>query len=95
MLVNIPTDCVAYESATPSPGSGTCNLTLRGLKIMATTTRIYSVDGKHLVRAQSQAQALRHIVKNRHKVEVASQDDIVKMIGDGVKVEETSEQEGE
>lgn len=62
---------------------------------MATEKRFYNIDGKHLVRAASQAQALRHFVKNRHKVEVASQDDIVKMFGEGVKVEETSEQEGE
>lgn len=54
-----------------------------------TETRIYLIeDGEHatLVRAPSQAQAVRHVAK-RFKCKVASQDDLVAHVGKGVKVE--------
>jgi hypothetical protein len=55
---------------------------------MAAEKRIYNVDGKHLVRAINGSQALRHVVKAEHTVTLASQDDIVKMVGEGISVEE-------
>lgn len=64
---------------------------------MASKTRIYIVKhhrdggGKHLVRASSQAQALRHIVEEAYTCEVASQDDLVKAVAEGVKVVDAKE----
>lgn len=58
--------------------------------IMAAETRIYVVDGKHLVRAATAAQALRHVVKNKHTVVVATQDALVELVSGGTKVEESS-----
>ncbi len=54
-----------------------------------TPTRIYRVDDGHkdrLVRAPSQAQAIRHVASS-FAVRVATQDDIAQLVGDGVKVE--------
>jgi hypothetical protein len=59
------------------------------------TTRIYLVkpkagDGRHrLVRAASQAAALRHVVEDTLEVALASQDDLVRVLlkHDGAKVE--------
>jgi hypothetical protein len=62
---------------------------------MAAETRIYIVDGKHLVRASTPSQALRHVVKNKHTVAVASQDSIVELVTGGTKVESAIEKDGE
>ena len=58
------------------------------------TTRIYRVTAKRpdgpkprLVKASSQAQALRHVVEDTLTVELASQDDLVALVATGVKVE--------
>jgi len=54
-------------------------------------TRIYRVDDgetAQLVRAPSQAQAVRHCAK-RFSVKVASQDDLCTLLTKGVKVEES------
>jgi hypothetical protein len=60
-------------------------------------TRIYLVthhgaeEAEHfLVRAGSQAQAVRHVAKNRFDCRVAEQDDIVEHVGTGVKVQVAS-----
>lgn len=58
-----------------------------------TTTRIYHVrpklpgDGARLVRATNAAQALRHVVTDTLIVELASQEDLVRLLGAGVEVE--------
>lgn len=49
-----------------------------------------STDQQHLVRAGSQAQAIRHVVGNQFSAEVATQDDLVTLIGKGVKVREAT-----
>lgn len=59
---------------------------------MSTPTRIYVVKdtdlhSRTLVRASSQAQAVRHVTKSRFEVEVASQDTIVSLMEAGLKVE--------
>lgn len=56
------------------------------------TTRIYVVhaDGEAiaLVRAVSQAAAIRHSTANRFAAIVADQDALIKHLGDGMKVED-------
>ena len=44
----------------------------------------------HLVRAASQAQAIRHIVTPRFTCEVAEQEQLVDLVGAGVKVQDAS-----
>lgn len=59
-----------------------------------TPTRIYRIDdGKadRLVRATSQAQAVRHVASG-FAVRVATQDDIADLVTEGVKVEAANEQ---
>lgn len=66
----------------------------------APNTRIYRVienmDGTraeavyHLVRAQSAAQAIRHIVSPRFGADVATPDQLVDLVGAGVKVREAT-----
>lgn len=56
---------------------------------MSQQQRIYVVDGKRLVRAPNAAQALRHASKDI-EVRVAKQDDLVRMVTGGVKVEDAS-----
>lgn len=56
-------------------------------------SRIYLVQDtdtttKALVRASNQAQAIRHVARNRLSVTVASQDDLVEQLAAGVKVED-------
>lgn len=63
---------------------------------MANETRIYVVtqkvdgsaknDTQHLVRASSQAQAIRHVVGEQFTAEVADQDALVALVGSGKKV---------
>lgn len=59
---------------------------------MATASRVYAVfeDGaaKSLVRARSQAEAIRHVTANRFEAIVADQDHLIRLLGDGLKVEE-------
>lgn len=58
-------------------------------------TRLYFVtDGTHdwLVRATSQAQALRHVAKDTFTVRVASQNDIVEYLESGDTIETANEQ---
>lgn len=53
------------------------------------TTRIYRVTSQHgdkLVRATSQAQAIRHVVATDYTAKVATQDDILSMVESGCKV---------
>ena len=62
------------------------------------STRIYVVqdtetDEKALVRAANQAQALRHVVKNRFAVGVASQDELVTLLEGGTTVETASNEQ--
>jgi hypothetical protein len=57
-----------------------------------TQSRIYTVtdgdtDEKHLVRAASVAQAVAHVSKRFHAV-VATQDQLVALVGEGVEVED-------
>lgn len=61
-------------------------------------TRIYHVeddDAHHyLVRATSQAQALRHVAGKTFTVEVATQDQIVNLVQAGQPVEDASSNQG-
>ncbi len=57
-----------------------------------TPTRIYAVKRQssgttRLVRATSQAQALRHVALDEYDVDVASQDQLVNALGVGIAVE--------
>jgi hypothetical protein len=58
---------------------------------MAASTRIYivtSTDGAtRLVKATVASQAITHVAKNAFTARVASQDDLVQALGNGVKVE--------
>jgi hypothetical protein len=58
---------------------------------MATSTRIYivtSTDGAtRLVKATVASQAITHVAKNEFTAKVASQDDLVQALSNGVKVE--------
>jgi hypothetical protein len=58
---------------------------------MAAATRIYLVSGtdgtKRLVTASVASQAITHVAKSAFSVRVASQDDLVRALGSGVKVE--------
>jgi len=63
-------------------------------------TRIYLVQDTEtksnaLVRAANQAQAIRHVARNRLSVTVASQDDLVELLAAGVKVEDAGKDEPE
>jgi hypothetical protein len=67
------------------------------------STRIYLVtdqesQAKRLIRAGSQAQAIRHAAQSRFAIEVAGQDDLVQLLASGQAVEsatQTSEAEAE
>ena len=53
--------------------------------------RIYLIKddnfGRFLVRANTPQQAVAHVAKRQYQVHVASQDDLVALVSDGVKVE--------
>jgi len=57
--------------------------------------RIYLVKddnfGRFLVRANTPQQAVAHIAKQQYDVKVASQDELVALVSDGVKVEDVKE----
>jgi hypothetical protein len=57
---------------------------------MATATRIYLVNGptgSRLVKATVASQAITHVAKSAFSAKVASQDDLVQALSNGVKVE--------
>lgn len=65
---------------------------------MATATRIYHINMEgvvHLVRASHPNAALMHVARNVASVRVASQDDLVNSLADGVKVESAKEEASE
>lgn len=58
--------------------------------------RIYRVintetAAEHLVRASSQAQAIRHVVKETYRAAVAGPETLVELLTAGVKVQDASE----
>ena len=60
-----------------------------------TNARIYTVTNtgtnvRHLVKATSAAQAVRHAANEHFSVAVASQDDIVEIVGTGCKVHDAT-----
>lgn len=62
---------------------------------MATPTRIYHINLEgipYLVRAAHPSAALMHVARNVASVRVASQDDLVNCIADGIKVENAREE---
>lgn len=63
---------------------------------MATATRIYLVKNetsKVLVKATSQAQALRHVVKAKFAVEVPNSSEVADLIVSGTKLETAGDAE--
>ncbi|MFT3806072.1 hypothetical protein [Arenimonas sp.] len=61
------------------------------------STRIYVVTetfeggtNRHLIRAISPAQAVAAVTKPRFTAEVAGQDELVKLVGEGVKVKDAA-----
>jgi gamma-glutamyl-gamma-aminobutyrate hydrolase PuuD len=57
---------------------------------MATSTRIYIVNGptgSRLVKASVASQAITHVAKSEFSAKVASQDDLVEALSNGIKVE--------
>lgn len=57
---------------------------------MATATRIYLVNGptgSRLVKATVASQAITHVAKSAFSAKVASQDDLVEALSNGIKVE--------
>jgi hypothetical protein len=62
---------------------------------MATATRIYHINVEgvvYLVRASTSAAALAHVTRRIASVRVASQDDLVNCLADGVKVDSAKEE---
>lgn len=60
--------------------------------------RIYIVNGgeqPRLVRAGSRSAAISHVVKTTYSAAVASQDNIVTALGQGIKVEDAGAEDGE
>lgn len=61
---------------------------------MANGSRIYVVEENGeaiaLVRARNRSEAIRHSVANRFGAEVADQDDLVRLVGDGMAVEDAA-----
>ncbi len=57
---------------------------------MATSTRIYLVNGPtgtRLIKASVASQAITHAAKSAFTAKVASQDDLVQAVSNGIKVE--------
>lgn len=52
--------------------------------------RVFNTEtaAEHLVRASSQAQAIRHVVKETYRAAVAGQETIVELLTSGVKVQD-------
>jgi hypothetical protein len=57
---------------------------------VADKSRLYRTTGDRLVRAQNSAQARHFVSRSTIVVAVATQDDIVELIGKGVMVEDAS-----
>ena len=60
--------------------------------------RIYIVNGgeqPRLVRAGSRSAAISHVVRTPYTAAVASQDDIVTALGQGIRVEDAGAEDGE
>lgn len=65
---------------------------------MATPTRIYHINlegAVHLVRAAHPSAALMHVARSVAAVRVASQDDLVASLKDGIKIESAREEAAE
>lgn len=66
---------------------------------MNTSTRIYRVSGAdhpaRLVRATHKAHALTFVAKDTFVVSVATQDDLVDLLGDGVAIENSAAEKPE
>jgi hypothetical protein len=66
---------------------------------MPTPTRVYiatpAKGAKRLVRADSQAQALRHASKGDYSVDIPTQDELVIALTAGIKVEDAKESDDE
>jgi len=63
---------------------------------MSTPKRIYEVTHKptgetRLVRAATKPQAIHHVSRGTHDAKVASQDRLVDLVSNGVKVEDATE----
>lgn len=63
------------------------------------SSRIYAIaengELKHLVRAPNPAQAIRHVTANRYSAEVADQETLLRLLGDGVSVTDASKANGD
>ena len=60
---------------------------------MPTATRIYRVQtpkGPRLVRAANVPAAIRHVAQSLITAEVATQDDLVRLVGSGITVEDSN-----
>lgn len=66
---------------------------------MSSLTRIYLVTTskkeQRLVRAATQAQALRHVARQEFKIEVPAQEDFAKVLIAGIKIEDAKESDDE
>lgn len=56
--------------------------------------RVYVIHNRHsgknhLVRAATPAQAISHITRSEYACKVAEQDDLIRLVAEGVKVEDT------
>ncbi len=63
---------------------------------MATATRVYKTTGPggpRLIRAASRSQSIRHYAGTTIEAEPASQDDLIKLISEGVAVEDAADPE--
>lgn len=58
---------------------------------MATENRIYVVEGR-LIAAPSLARAKAHVAR-KIQAKLASQNDLIKLVGEGVKVEDSTKKE--
>lgn len=64
---------------------------------MSTHKRIYLVNGSgaaRLVKATNAAQALRHVTRDEYRAKVASQDDLVACLADGLEIEHATQEKG-
>lgn len=60
--------------------------------VVSSKSNIASDKGHRLVKASTPAQALRHVASGLFDVEVASQDTLYKLAGNGIKVEIAGEE---
>lgn len=71
---------------------------------MAAQTRVYVVvrrdaepkgESRRLVRSAHPATALRHVADSEYSVSVASQDELIALLGKGIRVEEVGQEQAE